>query len=356
MNESPKYQMSRLAKVVAGAFLLGSGLTAQAGLIGAGNTQPALDNPNVGGVQGADGTIFFAVFENEGVNFGTDPWGTGGLDLVARHMAGFQAPTLIHPANPGLDTSAKYLYVYQVYNNEPLGMADTLTLSGISVNPNNVTSWGAFQRLPGKSGTGGPLDEEGTYLNFAPDSSGCGYGAAGNIAPPMLCDVSKMSVTIDVDANWGKAIGGTPTGTPYTLNGLNTYSPVHTLRLLGGTINTAAVELTNFNVAAQFRPVCVSGTGVPPIPCIADGNGPLFGGPTPPVGAPPTVLPDGYQFSTVFYLTSNTPMELQNATIADGTVSNGTVLAPRIVPEPMVLALLGGGLLLLGWSRRLGKS
>lgn len=62
---------------------------------------------------GLGGTVYFRVYDlSEGIE--GDPWGTGFKNLATSFTAG-KDPTGNHPSQK-LDTSARYLYLYQTIN------------------------------------------------------------------------------------------------------------------------------------------------------------------------------------------------------------------------------------------------
>ena len=91
---------------------------------------------------GVGGTIYYMVFRRaEG---GQDPWGTGVTDLLKKFKSGID---FNGAASPELDTSAKYLYLYQVVNDrKTLSPIETASIK-LLVEPADITSWGYFGGL-----------------------------------------------------------------------------------------------------------------------------------------------------------------------------------------------------------------
>jgi hypothetical protein len=109
------------------------------------------------GKNGIGGTVYFMVLSLDRGHVG-DPWATGLTDLNKTFQPGIDLQGL---SSPGLDTSARYLYLYQVVN-------DRKTLTPIQsqsirllVHPAEITSWGHFPNLgfsiPGKNGVMTPV-------------------------------------------------------------------------------------------------------------------------------------------------------------------------------------------------------
>ena len=170
------------ALVACGALLVGSTGPANGAFIptAVGNTNMDF-LPGIPGFGGIDGTVSFAVLAREGTS--GDNWGTG--------FSGFDERFSPDISSIALDTSAQFLYLYQVANNgsntDPL---DTLAVTLIVPNT-NITSWGHFSSL-GFANDAAPVsgsNDFGTSGVFA-------FPAAANIGVdvPGIVDISSDAV------------------------------------------------------------------------------------------------------------------------------------------------------------------
>ena len=92
----------------------------------------------VGAVKTAFGaTVYFAVLDGKDGPPG-DTWGTGVKDFDTMFSAGLDSP------NRTLDTSARYLYLYQVVNDSGRDSAVLQATVRLLVDPRAITSWGHF--------------------------------------------------------------------------------------------------------------------------------------------------------------------------------------------------------------------
>lgn len=89
------------------------------------------------------GTVYYMVFERDDRD-PNDPWGTGIPNFMQTFRAGID---FNGGASPDLDTRAKYLYLYQVVNDQrtlpPIESMSTKLLVELS----EITSWGHFHGL-----------------------------------------------------------------------------------------------------------------------------------------------------------------------------------------------------------------
>jgi hypothetical protein len=104
-----------------------------------GNTTPQdLDKKGMG----VNSTVNFAILDLSG-NDPTDPWGTGLQNFTKSFKKG--------DGSGALDTTAPYLYLYQVTNNQPKGSTDVIKTVvqslGKTVVAADMTSWGYFDGL-----------------------------------------------------------------------------------------------------------------------------------------------------------------------------------------------------------------
>ena len=153
MRECRRLRLSLASRVLGVAFcvlILTLSSEAKAGFIQAfsGNTAPT-DGVRV------MSTLNFAVLDTTG-GAGTDTWGTGYANFDTAFMPGTGSPKAV-------DTTAEYLYLYQVTNDWPAGNANYISFTTIplAVPLNDITSWGFFAGL-GLSDAFGPV----TSANF----------------------------------------------------------------------------------------------------------------------------------------------------------------------------------------------
>src|SRR5262249_35772680 len=108
------------------------------------------------GKLGIGGTVYFMVFDRADSAKG-DTWGTGWKDFDATFRPGRDAE---HAASPALDSSVRYLYLYQVVNDrKTLGSIKACSVQ-LVVDQRWITSWGHFSgvslavEFAGKEGKG----------------------------------------------------------------------------------------------------------------------------------------------------------------------------------------------------------
>jgi len=108
--------------------------TARASLIpgDSGNTQPNHTNPGAG----VGGTVNFAVYDRTTGGTATDTFGTG--------LANFNTLFAAGSGSAAFDTTARYLYLYQVVNNGPNAGSFPISTSSVQVFPSLTTSFGTF--------------------------------------------------------------------------------------------------------------------------------------------------------------------------------------------------------------------
>jgi hypothetical protein len=126
-----------------------------------GNTQPYHNNVQGPGV---GGTVNFAVYDTTGGSAG-DTWGTG--------VANFNSLFTAAAGSGALDTTAKYLYVYQTVNNGPSAGSFPISVNAVLVNPALVTSYGTFT---GSSFSATVLGSPAGFGNPAADTTGATPG------------------------------------------------------------------------------------------------------------------------------------------------------------------------------------
>ena len=374
---------SAAAQAVAAALLAVASATAQAGLLTlngvtyAGETRPTDANGASVGNR-VDGTVFFAIYENECLGGGPcsagDPWGTGMATFVATantqlgrdYRSGSRGPVA-----PSIDTNAKYLYMYEAYNSENLDGT-----GGSTQNPNPCTI--GQDPLPSSSSTTScqnnlvitesnlslivnpsqnngkePVQSWGAlndhYLDFT-SATGCGFNSKNGDEFAIVQNCTGGSVVVKSDPL-----------SPITKN------PVAVQYLPGPDSST---QFPTYIQTADLSQLVVE----PPATIVTDTtvdllagnplgglrvrytNGLLGGvecnGTNDPCGW------DAMQFGAPFWFTSDLPP--QPATVsfsAGGFVATGDMwtIVPN-APEPMMVSLLGAGMLLLGWSRKFRKN
>ncbi len=109
---------------------------------------PKEQGPIVGGVveSGAGVTVYYAVYDRF---HGTvmDPWNTGLKNLTETFVPGKGAGPAV--VSRGLDTEARYLYVYQIVNDSKRQAQVREANFRLLVEPEFITSWGHFAQLRG---------------------------------------------------------------------------------------------------------------------------------------------------------------------------------------------------------------
>jgi hypothetical protein len=206
---------SLIALLALSAFLAFGIQPASAGFLTGGNTFPSSPGPPGTGV---DGHVNFAVFDTSGGSAG-DTWGTGLAGFDAAFVAGILA-------SPALDTTAKYLYLYQTVNDG--SNANVISTNSVSVDAVSfVTSWGHFsavgftQTPPGTlTAAGGPYvggtsAAAGSATVASPIFIGAGGGVAASGVAQTPTAISNTGLSIaalffgdllaagEVSAVWG---------------------------------------------------------------------------------------------------------------------------------------------------------
>lgn len=126
--------MKNFILLAAAVAMLASASVSHAGLLLAGNTQAG--NLPAGGL--IRGTVNFAVFDKTGGAPG-DTWGTGDPTFDASFAA------LLGTGLPlGLDTTAPFLYLYQLSNESNVSGIGRLTFQATTAGVASITSLGAF--------------------------------------------------------------------------------------------------------------------------------------------------------------------------------------------------------------------
>jgi hypothetical protein len=98
----------------------------------------AVEDPQVR-KQALGGTVYYMVLERSGDS--ADPWGAGHKDMIKRFQPGVDFSGV---SSPALDTSAKYLYLYQTVNDRHSATPISSTAVKLLVDLKDVTSWGHF--------------------------------------------------------------------------------------------------------------------------------------------------------------------------------------------------------------------
>jgi hypothetical protein len=248
---------------------------AQAGFIQdfSGNTAPQkLDAKN----QGVNSTVNFAVLSLEVDKDGnlkdkTDPWGTGLKGFAAKFVA-------IQGNGSGpLDTTATYLYLYQVTNNEPATAADTISSERLilpkGVTANDITSFGYFDTL-------GLSDTFGGVAGVPVDA---GPNFFGNTRSPG--DPAVANVTVNGPGVAALAAGSFVKPTTVTIVEAKNQPTVFTTRWstpLAPQQRSTIYGFTTF-LDPQFSTATVAGTG------------PGFNGVVVPTGMAPAPMPNPFK-------------------------------------------------------------
>jgi len=190
-----------------------------------------------------DGHVNFTVLDHTGSGVG-DSFGTG--------LAGFDATFSKGFLSGGLDTSARYLYLFETVNDG----TNPLAISSNTVASSGVTSWGTFSGV-GFTNSGTPTAPGGPYLGGAGgasttrgNSSGTGVtgGVPGAAFLPGYGPQIVLNQTSSVQAEF--LGGGLPAGSisyvwGYTSNLVPTFGPTNIQdggTGAGGTVPTATPE------------------------------------------------------------------------------------------------------------------
>lgn len=146
--------------------------SARAGFLSAfsGNTQPYQSG-------GVGGTVSFAVYDKTTSSFVGDTFGTG--------FSGFDATFAAGAGSAGLDTSARFLFLFTMLNNGPSAGTSSIDQTIVNASKSLLTSYGGF------TGTAFNTPILGTPAGFG-DPSPSSVGAtpmiinAGNNATPSI--------------------------------------------------------------------------------------------------------------------------------------------------------------------------
>jgi len=291
----PKRMILKAATCAAVVGILATAsVTAQAGPVLAGYTKPTATNQG----KTQNGTVFFAVFQQSG-GPATDPWDTG-YDLANSAVRGIgnSYPGDLTDVSDPIDLGAEYLYVFATLNNGGTSTVIERNTVGVDVDSfiNTNGTWGSFYQFPGLPGF-----ELSTQLNISCLATATAAGFAVNDGAHVCASAAGTTIGFN-----DGSIGG-----------------AHTERQVGTVLSSVVFSAGSETIGAQWI-----GTGSELV---------------------------NTQLGSVFYYTSDKAPTLQTVTaIIDGVSANGGV--PSNIPEPMMLALLGSGLLLLGFSRRAKKS
>jgi hypothetical protein len=211
-----------LATLAAGLVLLAAASEAKAVYIGGliGNTRPGVGNANY--------TINFAVL-NPFMGTPNDTWRADPTGML--NVNGMFRPGI---GSPALDTTAQYLYLYQVSNNSPAG-GPTINFMSLTLpfdqNQRVITSWGFFGGL-GFSDNNGVVNAMNSFgLDNVPfgDPAAINIGVTnpavvmiGALGFPPTTDVVRVSAFMSrFDASWAAphlALGETSTIFGFTTN------------------------------------------------------------------------------------------------------------------------------------------
>jgi hypothetical protein len=224
-------------------------------------------------------TVNFAVLDTAGGN-GNDTWNTGYAQFDTTFKPGSGSPK-------GVDTTADFLYLYQVTNDWPAGNANFISFTTIPlvVPLASISSWGWFTGL-GLSDSFGEV----TSANFFGNVRTRGNPAVANtgVTQPSVVALANGSFVTPFDA----VVSNRPD--KFAANWVSGGSPIAAQQ------RSLIIGFTT-DIAPQFLPVTVAGraTGQPP--------------------------------------------------------NNATGSAPSPTPEPASVALLGTGMLLAAFFRRVRR-
>jgi hypothetical protein len=90
------------------------------------------------------GTVYFEVFDQEkGEGLPGDPWGSGIKNITTLFVPG--TDQTLSASSPKLDTTARYLYVYQTVNDRGPDSGNVkMSTVRLLLDPQHITSWGHF--------------------------------------------------------------------------------------------------------------------------------------------------------------------------------------------------------------------
>lgn len=275
--------------LAAAVAMLAAPSASQAGLILAGNTQAG----NLAAGSTVRGTVNFAVFDKTGGSAG-DTWGTGsaGFDAAFAALLGTGLPL-------GLDTTAPYLYLYQLTNESNVSGIGRFTIQSTTAGVASITSLGTW------------IDK--------------GFADAGG----------NINGTVPI-ATVGNALGPANVVGDYVLG--------DGVTLLGGAgplaITTQAGSIFSGGVGGPGTPLRI------PFSADLDGISGVIGFQINSL-AGTTKLAIG-QTTTIVGFTSTQPISFDETNVIDGSTARGTVPVPA--PEAAnIVSLLSAGLVGLGF-------
>jgi hypothetical protein len=286
--------------LLAGLVLLLNCPESRAGIIGADSGNTTTTNQHVPASQAVDGTINFAVYQNSGGG-GSDVFGTGFANLDNFGVTSHNSKTTGGgpSASKPFDTTAKYLYVYEVANN---GTGNSVYRAILPVSAGSITSFGVFQNHG--SSTGQPIgftDNAGKVSGQQLQSKG-----ANNFGPETFGGSPSQLVGFTQNAP-GNLIG----------SNVGLFHP-------GLALNPAATGAISLDLQAGqlIATFSTSSTGF---------------------GLPATGT------SQLFYFTSNVAPSFHFAELFNQKIPPGAFgLAPSVVPVPPSIVLCVVGLVVVG--------
>src|SRR5437588_10847497 len=136
------------------------------------------------------GTVYFTVLDRAKGAEG-DTWGTGFKNFDLNFVRGgmFEGG-----ASPGLDTSARYLYLYQTVNDRGTDGVVTNTAIRLLVEPKSITSWGYFSGIG--FGTLTNEEEGGKKPGVGPAAFKPGEGGRRTVIRPVSAEVVPASAAL----------------------------------------------------------------------------------------------------------------------------------------------------------------
>jgi len=110
------------------------------------------------------GTVYFEVFDQEkGEGLPGDPWSSGIKGIAAGFVPG--SDQSLTTSSPKLDTSARYLYLYQTINDRGADSGNIkMSTVRLLIDPQYITSWGHFSFRTEKEG--GKAEIRGVSFTF----------------------------------------------------------------------------------------------------------------------------------------------------------------------------------------------
>jgi hypothetical protein len=147
------------------------------------------------------GTVYFTVLEQRRNAEVGDTWGTGIKNFDALLVRGREVDGA---SSPRIDTTARYLYLYQTINDRGTGVPITSTSIRLLVDPRAITSWGS---APGLGFAAPPREwQRQTTVGLRAAAFG---GEGGGVRPAVQDDFPKDQVRpVSYDVTYTSAVQG----------------------------------------------------------------------------------------------------------------------------------------------------